>query len=99
MRTHVHTLLAAGLVLFASPALAQRTDVIVLWNGNTITGEVKGMQQGQLRFKTDHAGTIYVKWEFIHSVTSTTFFELENGTVLSVYIKGEYFSSGARSSV
>ena len=78
MRHLFQALLASILILAASPALAQRTDVIVLWNGNTITGEVKAMQQGKLKFKTDHAGTIYVKWEFVHSVTSTTFFEVEN---------------------
>jgi hypothetical protein len=65
------------MIFVASPAVAERTDEVVLWNGNTITGEVKSLQQGKLKFKTDHAGTIYIEWEFINSVSSTNFFELE----------------------
>jgi len=78
MRVRLPALLIGAILLFAGPAYAQRTDEIVLWNGNSITGEVKSLQQGKLKFKTDHAGTIYIEWAFIHSVTSTTFFEVEN---------------------
>jgi hypothetical protein len=78
MRVRLHALLTAALLILAGPVQAQRTDEIVLWNGNTITGEVKSLQQGQLKYKTDHAGTIYVEWEFINSVTSSNFFEVED---------------------
>jgi len=78
MRIWLHSLLAGILILISGNAFAQRTDELVLWNGNTITGEVKSLQQGKLKFKTDHAGTIYIEWEFINSVTSTSFFEVEN---------------------
>jgi hypothetical protein len=78
------TLLTPTILLCAAPAFAERTDEIVLWNGNTITGEVKSLQQGKLKFKTDHAGTIYIEWEFINSVTSTNFFEVGN-------LRGEFF--------
>lgn len=84
MRAHFYTLLSAALIFFAIPAFAQRTDELVLWNGNTITGEVKSLQQGKLKFKTDHAGTIYMEWAFINSVTSSNFFEVENQ-------QGEFF--------
>ena len=78
MRNLLQALLALALTLAASPALAQRTDVIVLWNGNTITGEVKGMQQGKLKFKTDHAGTIYVEWEYVDALTASGIFDVED---------------------
>jgi hypothetical protein len=78
MRIWLHSLLAGILILISGNAFAQRTDELVLWNGNTITGEVKSLQQGKLKFKTDHAGTIYIEWEFINSVASTSFFEVEN---------------------
>ena len=84
MRFRRPALLAAVLLVVAGPALAQRTDEVVLWNGNTITGEVKSLQQGKLKFKTDHAGTIYIEWEFISSITSSSFFEVENQ-------RGEFF--------
>jgi hypothetical protein len=78
MRVCLNALLTVALLLVASPTLAQRTDVLVLWNGNTITGEVKSLQQGKLEFKTDHAGTIYVEWEFINAISSSSFFDVEN---------------------
>ena len=49
---------------------APKTDVIVLRNGDRITGEVKEMERGKLRFKTDNAGTIYVEWDKITSLVS-----------------------------
>jgi hypothetical protein len=78
MRFRLNALLTVAFLLAANSALAQRTDELVLYNGNTITGEVKSLQQGKLKFKTDHAGTIYLEWDFINSVTSTNFFEVEN---------------------
>ena len=35
------------------PALAQKTDLIYLENGDRVTGEIKEMEQGRLRLKTD----------------------------------------------
>jgi hypothetical protein len=49
---------------------APKTDVIVLRNGDRITGEVKELTRGQLRFKTDNAGTIYVEWDKVTSLLS-----------------------------
>ena len=74
------------LVLIANGAAAERNDEVVLLNGNTITGEVKSLQQGKLQFKTDNAGTIYIEWEYVNSVTSTNFFEVE--TQLGVHHYG-----------
>lgn len=77
MRARFFALLI-GAILLANSAFAARTDELVLWNDNMITGEIKSLQQGKLKFKTDHAGTIYIEWEFINSVTSSNFFEVEN---------------------
>jgi hypothetical protein len=84
MRTRLSALLAGALLLVSSSVFAQKIAEVVLWNGNTITGEVKSLQQGKLKFKTDHAGTIYIEWEFLKSVTSANFFEVENQ-------QGEFF--------
>gem|GEM_PF-1027324 len=54
----------------ASPALAERTDVVVLDNGDRITGEVLELASGQLKFKTDHMGTLYIDWTHIVSLTT-----------------------------
>jgi Holliday junction resolvase len=62
----------AVLVLCASAAAvaAPKTDVIALRNGDRITGEVKEMERGKLRFKTDNAGTIYIEWDKVTSLVS-----------------------------
>ena len=86
MRARFFALLIGGVFLPVAPAFAERTDEIVLWNGNIVTGEVKSLQQGKLKFKTDHAGTIYIEWEFINSVSSTNFFEVE--TQLGIHYYG-----------
>lgn len=65
-------LLAAG-----RPALAQRTDVVILLNGDNLTGEVKELQQGKLKFKTDDIDTIYVEWAEIAQLTSNRLFDVE----------------------
>ena len=86
MRVYLRLVLTGWLILTAGVAAAERTDVIVLWNGNTITGEVKGLQQGKLEFKTDHAGTIYIEWEFVHGLTASGIFDVE--TQLGVHHYG-----------
>jgi hypothetical protein len=47
-------------------AQAQRkTDVVTLYNGDRITGEVKSLNAGILRFSTDAMGTLRVEWQEI----------------------------------
>ncbi len=66
-----------ALVLCASPAEAQKTDVLVLSNGDHVTGEIKEFTRGLVRLSTDPMGTVYVKWEDILSITSDKTFEIE----------------------
>jgi hypothetical protein len=73
-----------ALVLFASlsgiPGVAlaaPKTDIVTLMNGDHVTGEVKGLEQGKLTLKTDAAGTIYIEWNKIARVESKQFFQVE----------------------
>ncbi|MEJ2319508.1 MAG: hypothetical protein P8Y21_09195, partial [Gemmatimonadales bacterium] len=69
--------IAAGLftiVLCAIPAHAQKTDALVLSNGDRITGEIKELTRGKVRLKTDPMGTVYIKWQDIASITSDKVF-------------------------
>jgi len=50
---------------------------VVLGNGNTLTGEIKGMSRGQLDFKTDDAGRLSIEWTKIAQITSIHSFEVE----------------------
>jgi putative salt-induced outer membrane protein YdiY len=73
------------LTLFAvSPVCAQtaqETDVLLLRNGDELTGELKGLQRGQVTYKTDGMSTIYVKWPRVITATTDKQFEihLEDG--------------------
>jgi hypothetical protein len=69
------TALACGFL--ATPALAERTDVVVLDNGDRITGEVLELASGQLKFKTDHVGTMYIDWTHIVSLTTAQRLNIE----------------------
>lgn len=68
----------------AGSALAAKTDVVTLKNGDRITGEVKRLDRGRLRYSTDDMGTIYIEWDKIAKVVSKEFHRLQlgDGTVL-----------------
>ena len=82
LKRPVAALAAAGVVLLALatafPAVArEKTDEVVLVNGNLITGEIMGMSRGQLDYKTDDAGRLTIEWLKIVRVTSVHIFEVE----------------------
>jgi len=62
---------------------AARTDIIILANGDRLTGEVKQMRQGKLEVKTDDAGTISIEWDKVASVHTADLYELNmrNGSL------------------
>ena len=65
------------LICFSSVSFADKTDIIILKNGDKITGEVKGMQFALLTLKTDAMSTIEIKWEDIRYVKSKYSFRIE----------------------
>src|SRR5450432_134147 len=69
----------AGLLLYAlaGTALAQKTDVIVLFNGDHVTGEIKSYATGRLSVETDIGSDLSLKWNRITSITSDKQFEIE----------------------
>jgi len=85
-RFHLPPLIAAvALSLTASVATAQKTDILVLQNGDRITGEIKDLDHGLLRFSTDDAGTLHVQWDKVSSLTSIRWFEVELTTERKVF--------------
>ena len=56
---------------------AQKTDTVVLRNGDRITGEIKQLSRGRLEYSTDDIGRIYIEWKTIARVTSPSYFEVE----------------------
>jgi hypothetical protein len=70
---------AAALALLAPrPAAARaKTDVVVLVNGDHVTGEIMGMSRGKLDYKTDDAGRLSIEWTKVVRVTSVHLYELQ----------------------
>jgi len=88
-------ILVAGF-LPAGDALAQKTDVVILVNGDNITGEIKSLERGRLDYSTDDAGRLKIQWDKILRVTSNRFYEVEMssgvkyfGTLASSGVDGE----------
>lgn len=63
--------------LFVGPAHAAKTDTVILVNGNAVTGELKTLEFGALRYSTDSMGTVSIDWEDIVSVTSNQNLQVE----------------------
>jgi len=63
-------------LFWAAPVAAQKTDIVVLINGDRITCEVKQLNRGRLEVKTDDAGTLQIEWTKIASVTAKLFFDV-----------------------
>ena len=54
----------AALIAISMPAIAaDKTDILVFVNGDRLTGEVKSLERGRLRFNTDATGTISIEWD------------------------------------
>lgn len=64
-------------LLINLPVFAQKTDVVILKNGDKITGEVKWLRVGLLTYKTDNMETIEIDWTKIKSIETNNFFEVE----------------------
>ena len=66
----------------ASPAWAQKTDTVVLVNGDRFTCEVKLLDRGRLKVDTDNLGTVFIEWDTIASVTTSSTFQVETSSGL-----------------
>ena len=60
------------MLLFPLTGIADKTDVVILKNGDKITGEIKRMAAGLLEFSTDPMGTVYIEWRYIAKIISNT---------------------------
>ena len=73
--------------------LAQKTDKVLLRNGNTITGEIKNMKFAKLSYDVDGPGTISIKWEHVVKISSDKTFQvtMQNGDVLITTLDSVFF--------
>jgi hypothetical protein len=72
---------ALGFVLLFSATTAparDRTDIVMLENGDRLTGEIIQLEHGQLELKTDALGTVYIEWPKVSGLSSSVVFMVEN---------------------
>ena len=82
---NVRALILCSALLLATPVFARdKTDVIVMKNGDHLTGEVKGLDAGVLYVNMDYIlGTSSVQWSKIDHIESKQLFlvKTEDGSV------------------
>jgi len=73
------------LSILTQQTFAEKTDVIILKNGDDITGEVKSMEFARLSFSTDAMKTLSIEWDEIKYLKARQTFriEMEDGTDFS----------------
>jgi hypothetical protein len=68
-------ILAGALLLVAVLQARDKTDVIVMENGDRMTGEIKGLNSGVLRVSLDYVdGTLSVEWSKVKRLESSQLF-------------------------
>jgi hypothetical protein len=85
------------LVTISLTGLAQKTDQVLLRNGNLITGEIKNMKFAKLSYDVDGPGTISIKWEHVVKISSDKTFQvtMQNGDVLITRLDSAFFDQPA----
>lgn len=69
--------LASILFVPLCAAHAAKTDVVLLVNGDSVTGEIKSLEFGSLRYSTDSMGTVSIDWEDVVHVDSAQALQVE----------------------
>ena len=59
---------------------AQKTDTVVMNNGDRATVEIKKLERGRLEASTDGMGTLLIEWDDIDHLSSPKLFEVETQT-------------------
>lgn len=76
---HLYALLFAMILVIPAVCSAHdKTDVVVLKNGNEITGEILELRRGVLSLSTDSMSTVDIKWRDVQKITSPYRFVVED---------------------
>ena len=90
----VRYLLIVPLIIGFSPPVSAGSDVLIIVNGDRLTGEVKSLERGKLRFDTSATGTIPIEWDEVASLTSNQNVQVE--TVSGDRYLGQLLSQNER---
>lgn len=79
MTLKILTPLMLALLCLCSPnSLAHpKTDIVTLYNGDRITGEIKELDGGILTLGTDSMGTVSIEWQEIARIESEYYYEFQ----------------------
>jgi len=77
MRATSSALIAAVLISSVPAIAAPKTDILIFLNGDRLTGEIKSLERGRLRFNTDATGTISIEWDDVESLQSNQNIQVE----------------------
>lgn len=81
-------MLFAIVIIVVAAAVAEardKTDVMVLNNGDRVTCEIKSLSRGKLTVKTDAMGTIDVKWTEVVSIESQYYYRVVTSSGRRLY--------------
>src|SRR5262247_4039501 len=68
-------IILVGLILALTVQAKNDDDVVVLKNGDRVTGEIKGLQKGELRIKADYmAEAVRLDWARVERIESKSTF-------------------------
>ncbi len=76
MRFQSTSIVTAVIALMPNCVMAD-TDVVVIDNGDRLTGEVKSLERGRLRFKTDATDTVSIEWDNVAYLSSDQNIQVE----------------------
>jgi len=65
------------LLVSLDQATAAKTDVVMLVNGNAVTGEIESLEFGSLKYSTDSMGNVFIDWEDVVGITSNQQLQVE----------------------
>jgi hypothetical protein len=77
MRRILGAVIAVQIALSTSVFAAEKTDVVIFSNGDRLTGEIKSLERGKLRFKTDATDTIAIEWDEVAFLSSDQNIQVE----------------------
>ena len=79
MNLKLFTVLMLALLLTCSlrAAAHPKTDIVTLYNGDRITGEIKQLDGGILSLGTDSMGTVSIEWQEIARIESEYYYEFQ----------------------
>jgi hypothetical protein len=96
--------IALTIVSLIYPASArEKTDVVILKNGDRVTCEIKNLARGMLTVSTDSMSTVQIKWPDVEKITSKFHFTVEDakgnvyvGSLEAAADKGHVDVAGSR---